>query len=164
MVPARRRRGGRRCCLTCRLAGRWAPRCWRWAPPYLGGTPFFLRNPRMQHELFGESPILSAWISWQSTVPTIRRDGVRIELVAGNAQQSCRFCRRPRSSHLQRADPSRLRYHEASNPGSYIGRVARTSASRRVLSDSSEAHGQTEIRPPRVEAISPGYLKTSLLR
>ena len=96
--------------------------------------------------------------------PTIRRDGVRIELVAGNAQQSCRFCRRPRSSHLQRADPSRLRYHEASNPGSYIGRVARTSASRRVLSDSSEAHGQTEIRPPRVEAISPGYLKTSLLR
>ena len=85
----------------------------------------------------------------------IRRDGVRIELVAGNAQQSCRFCRRPRSSHLQRADPSRLRYHEASNPGSYIGRVARTSASRRVLSDSSEAHGQTEIRPPRVEAIPP---------
>ena len=69
--------------------------------------------------------------------------------------ESCRFCRRPRSSHLQRTDPSRLRYHEASNPGSYIGRVARTSASRRVLSDSSEAHGQTEIRPPRVEAIPP---------
>ena len=43
----------------------------------------------------------------------------------------------------------------ASRGRSSVGLPEHRSASQRVLSDPSEAHGQTEIRPPRVEAIPP---------